>query len=394
MIHYNDALAQPLLQRQRTGTEPIVIPDHIIDVSNISKCFLEKLFENAKNMRHLVKTKGGDDRLKHRVLGLLFYEPSTRTSCSFQAAMQRLGGTVICVNEKDSSAQKGETIEDTVQTLSCYCDVIVIRNPMKGSAALAASVATKPVINAGDGTGEHPTQALLDTFTIQSELGIIGSLNPSCPMIITVIGDLKHGRTAHSLVKLLSLFHGIMIQYVSPESLDGLEEFSHVWITFKFHLNTNTLKESKAFDGVLSTKKRFTFTAKITPPMLKEKKGVLATRSPHRPNPVGVTLATIESIDKKSRSIFLSACDLVEGTPVLDIKPYVPSYDTVQEYKVPVWISETIDTRNTVIIKAEAIEQANKIQNKFKHYKNNVVLYLNGLKETLEVDVRSSFQTK
>lgn len=219
MIHYDDALAQPLLQRQRTGTEPIVIPDHIIDVSNISKCFLEKLFENAKNMRHLVKTKGGDDRLKHRVLGLLFYEPSTRTSCSFQAAMQRLGGTVICVNEKDSSAQKGETIEDTVQTLSCYCDVIAIRNPMKGSAALAASVATKPVINAGDGTGEHPTQALLDTFTIQSELGIIGSLNPSCPMIITVIGDLKHGRTAHSLVKLLSLFHGIMIQYVSPESL-------------------------------------------------------------------------------------------------------------------------------------------------------------------------------
>ena len=181
---------------------------------------------------------------------------------------------------------------------------------------------------------------------------------------------------------------------VSPEALDGLEEFSHVWITFKFHLNTNTLKESKAFDGVLDSKKRFTFTAKITPPMLKEKKGVLATRSPHRPNPVGVTLATIEGIDKKTRSILLSACDLVEGTPVLDVKPYVPAYDTVPNYRVPNWISETIDTRNTVIIKADAIEQANKIQNKFKHYKNEVILFLNGLKETLEVDVRSSFQTK
>ena len=181
---------------------------------------------------------------------------------------------------------------------------------------------------------------------------------------------------------------------VSPEALDGLDEFSHVWITFKFHLNTNTLKESKAFDGVLDSKRRFTFTAKITPPMLKEKKGVLATRSPHRPNPVGVTLATIESIDKKTRSILLSACDLVEGTPVLDVKPYVPAYDTVPNFKVPTWISETIDTRNTVIMKAEAIEQANKIQSKFKHYKNNVILFLNGLKETLEVDVRSSFQTK
>lgn len=210
---------QPPLQRQRTGIEIIDIPDHVIAVSNISKGFLDKLLEHAKDMHHLVKARGGDDRLKGKILAALFYEPSTRTSCSFQAAMQRLGGSVICVNEKDSSAQKGETIEDTVQTLSCYCDAIVIRNPMKGSALLAASVATKPVINAGDGTGEHPTQALLDIFTIQSELGIIGSINPLKPMIVTVVGDLKHGRTVHSLVKLLCLFAGIKIQYVSPESL-------------------------------------------------------------------------------------------------------------------------------------------------------------------------------
>lgn len=103
---------------------------------------------------------------------------------------------------------------------------------------------------------------------------------------------------------------------MSPEALDGLETFSHVWISFKFHLNTNTLKESKAFSS------RTTFTAKISLPMLKgrQKVGVLATRSPHRPNPIGITLARVDWVDKKSRTVHLKACDLVQGTPVLDIK--------------------------------------------------------------------------
>ena len=102
--------------------------------------------------------------------------------------------------------------------------------------------------------------------------------------------------------------------HISPESLVGLESFSHVWITFKFHLNTNTLKESKNFSS------RSTFNAKITLPMLKQKLGVFATRSPHRPNPVGITLAKIDRIDKRNRTVYLCACDLVEGTPVLDVK--------------------------------------------------------------------------
>ena len=102
--------------------------------------------------------------------------------------------------------------------------------------------------------------------------------------------------------------------HISPESLVGLETFSHVWITFKFHLNTNTLKESK------NVSNRSTFNAKITLPMLKKKLGVFATRSPHRPNPVGVTLAKIDSFDKRTRTVYLSGCDLVEGTPVLDVK--------------------------------------------------------------------------
>ena len=144
---------------------------------------------------------------------------------------------------------------------------------------------------------------------------------------------------------------------MSPESLDGLEEFSHVWITFKFHLNTNTLKEAKAFSGASSDTKRYTFKAKIVPPMLKEKKGVLATRSPHRPNPVGVTLAQITSVCKKTRTVFLSCCDLVDGTPVMDIKPYVPAYDTVPSHRVPDWISETIATRNVVDVSAQVKQQ-------------------------------------
>lgn len=111
--------------------------------------------------------------------------------------------------------------------------------------------------------------------------------------------------------------------HISPESLVGLETFSHVWITFKFHLNTNTLKESKNFSS------RSTFNAKITLPMLKKKLGVFATRSPHRPNPVGVTLAKIVGFDKKTRTVFLEGCDLVQGTPVLDVKVrfYLPIVD-------------------------------------------------------------------
>jgi aspartate carbamoyltransferase catalytic subunit len=105
-------------------------------------------------MKNLVITKGGDERLRHRVLSTMFYEPSTRTSCSFQAAMLRLGGTVLPVHEQSSSTKKGETLEDTIRTLASYSDAIVLRHPMVGSAKCAANVSKKPIINAGDGTGE------------------------------------------------------------------------------------------------------------------------------------------------------------------------------------------------------------------------------------------------
>jgi aspartate carbamoyltransferase len=164
-------------------------------------------------MRSMVERIGTFDLLKGKILANLFYEPSTRTSSSFLAAMERLGGSVIPINEVTySSVAKGESLPDTVRTLQTYADVIVLRHPEVGSAKLAAQYTTKPIINAGDGIGEHPTQALLDLFTIQEELGGIDGLT------ITMLGDLKFGRTVHSLSRLLSLFD-VHINYVSPEIL-------------------------------------------------------------------------------------------------------------------------------------------------------------------------------
>jgi aspartate carbamoyltransferase len=161
----------------------------------------------------MVDHVGTFDLLKGKILANLFYEPSTRTSSSFTSAMERQGGSVIPINEvRYSSVAKGESLPDTVRTLECYADVIVIRHPETGSAALAAQYASKPIINAGDGIGEHPTQALLDTFTIREEMGAIDGLT------VTMLGDLKYGRTVHSLARLLSLYN-VRLNYIAPEIL-------------------------------------------------------------------------------------------------------------------------------------------------------------------------------
>ena len=187
---------------------------HILKVGQFTRDDLDRVFAVATEMQDMVKRTGGCDLLKGRVLANMFYEPSTRTSCSFMAAMQRLGGQVIPINEaKSSSVAKGESIADTAVTLGCYADVMVIRNPEVGSAAEAAAHAGIPVLNAGDGVGEHPTQALLDTFTILQELGRLDGLT------VTLLGDLKNGRTVHSLARLLTRFDDITLNYVAPESL-------------------------------------------------------------------------------------------------------------------------------------------------------------------------------
>lgn len=187
----------------------------IISVKQFERTDLEYVFGVAHEMRGMVERVGTFDLLKGKILANLFYEPSTRTSSSFTAAMERLGGSVIPINEvRYSSVSKGESLPDTIRTLECYADVIVLRHPETGSAAIAARTARKPVINAGDGIGEHPTQALLDMFTIFEELGA-GQIDG---MTVTMLGDLKYGRTVHSLARLLSLFK-VRINYVSPEIL-------------------------------------------------------------------------------------------------------------------------------------------------------------------------------
>lgn len=187
---------------------------HILKVGQFSREDVERVHDVAAEMQQMVRRTGGCDLLKGKVLANMFYEPSTRTSCSFMAAMQRLGGQVIPINEaKSSSVAKGESIADTAITLGCYADVMVIRNPAVGSADIAAANAGIPVLNAGDGVGEHPTQALLDTFTMRQELGRLDGLT------VTLVGDLKNGRTVHSLARLLTRFDGVQLNYVAPESL-------------------------------------------------------------------------------------------------------------------------------------------------------------------------------
>lgn len=187
----------------------------ILSVKQFARADLEYVFGVAHEMRGMVDRIGTFDLLKGKILANLFYEPSTRTSSSFTAAMERLGGSVIPINEvKYSSVTKGESLADTVRTLECYADVIVLRHPETGSAAIAAKAARKPVINAGDGIGEHPTQALLDLFTVFEELGV-GVVDG---LTVTLLGDLKYGRTVHSLARLLSLYK-VKINYVSPELL-------------------------------------------------------------------------------------------------------------------------------------------------------------------------------
>jgi len=192
---------------------------HILKVGQFTREDVDRIHAVAADMQEMVRRTGGCDLLKGKVLANMFYEPSTRTSCSFMAAMQRLGGQVIPINEaKSSSVAKGESIADTAITLGCYADVMVIRNPTVGSADIAAANAGIPVLNAGDGVGEHPTQALLDTFTMRQELGRLDGLT------VTLVGDLKHGRTVHSLARLLARFDGVKLNYVAPEILQMPQE--------------------------------------------------------------------------------------------------------------------------------------------------------------------------
>ena len=185
---------------------------HILSVDQFSRQDLHLLFTVAQEMYLGVVRQGILDILRGCLLCTLFYEPSTRTSASFDAAMQRLGGRTVPIATSHSSTQKGETLQDTIRTLACYGDAVVLRHPDESSAAIAAKFSPVPIINGGNGSLEHPTQAILDLFTIREELGTVNSL------YITFVGDLRYGRTVHSLVKLLQ-HYDVHIQLISPPSL-------------------------------------------------------------------------------------------------------------------------------------------------------------------------------
>lgn len=180
---------------------------HLVSAAQLSPDTLDTLFELADTLQAQDKTRTLEPALRGRILATLFYEPSTRTRLSFEAAMQKLGGSVLSVeNARDSSsAVKGETIADTVRVVSGYADAIVIRHFEEGTAAAAAAASPVPVINAGDGAGEHPTQALADTYTILRELGRLDNLR------VVLVGDLLYGRTIHSLLPLLAQFPAFML---------------------------------------------------------------------------------------------------------------------------------------------------------------------------------------
>lgn len=185
---------------------------HVLSVSQYSRQELHLLFTVAQEMRIGAQRSGIIPILASRVLCTIFYEPSTRTSASFDTAMQRLGGRTVVINPDHSSIQKGESLQDTIRTLGCYSDAIVLRHPDNNSAAIAAKYSPVPIINGGNGSLEHPTQAFLDLFTIREELGSVSNIT------VTFLGDLKYGRTVHSLIKLLQ-YYEVKINLVSPADL-------------------------------------------------------------------------------------------------------------------------------------------------------------------------------
>ncbi|KAE8740857.1 CAD protein [Frankliniella occidentalis] len=195
------------------GQTTSLIGAHVLSVKMFSKDHLNEIFNLAQTMRAFVlKERNLDHILKGKIMASIFYEVSTRTSCSFSAAMLRLGGQVIHMDETSSSVKKGETLEDSVAVMAGYSDVVVLRHPEPGAVNKASAHCRKPLINAGDGIGEHPTQALLDVFTIREEIGTVNGLT------ITMVGDLLHGRTVHSLARLLTLYN-IQLRYVAPPGL-------------------------------------------------------------------------------------------------------------------------------------------------------------------------------
>jgi aspartate carbamoyltransferase catalytic subunit len=192
---------------------------HLLSVLQFDRQGLQALLNLAKAVDPIAKRQAVCTVLDGAMLCSLFFEPSTRTRLSFESAFLRLGGEVTTTTGFTfSSMAKGESIHDTARVVSGYSDVLVVRHPEEGSVAQFAAASTVPVVNAGDGTGEHPSQALLDVYTLESELGARGKSVDGCT--IAILGDLKYGRTVHSLMKMLSLYEHVSFRLFAPPSLE------------------------------------------------------------------------------------------------------------------------------------------------------------------------------
>jgi aspartate carbamoyltransferase catalytic subunit len=196
---------------------------HVVEAQQFDKDLMTEIFSITKEMEEVV-SRYGSNILNRRIMATLFYEPSTRTRLSFESAMLRLGGQVATTESarEFSSAAKGETLEDTIRIVEGYADVIVLRHYDGGSARRAADVASVPILNAGDGPGQHPTQALLDMYTIQKEIGKLDGVS------VAMVGDLANGRTVRSLAYLLARYEDVKITFVAPEVVamkDDIKEY-------------------------------------------------------------------------------------------------------------------------------------------------------------------------
>ncbi|KAL5824360.1 hypothetical protein ACOSQ3_020423 [Xanthoceras sorbifolium] len=198
--------------------------DDVIEAQQFDRDILNAIFEVAREMEKIEKNSSGSQILMGYLMATLFYEPSTRTRLSFESAMKRLGGEVLTTeNAREfSSAAKGETLEDTIRTVEGYSDIIVMRHFESGAARRAATSAGIPIINAGDGPGQHPTQALLDVYTIEREIGKLDGTK------VGLVGDLANGRTVRSLAYLLAKYQDVKIYFVSPDVVkmkDDIKEY-------------------------------------------------------------------------------------------------------------------------------------------------------------------------
>ncbi|WP_296794164.1 aspartate carbamoyltransferase [uncultured Methanobrevibacter sp.] len=195
---------------------------NIISIKDFKRSNIDYILNEASTLENVAQSKEISEELKGKILGLMFFEPSTRTKMSFETAMKRLSGQCIGFeNTGSSSVSKGESIADTAKMYEGYCDALVIRHEMEGVSKFISDVVDVPVINAGDGAGQHPTQTLLDLYTIKKEMGDIDNIK------IALIGDLKYGRTVHSLANALTLYDNVELYFVSPPELKMPQEILH-----------------------------------------------------------------------------------------------------------------------------------------------------------------------